>query len=129
MAFKTRLLLAGLLFVAEALCYLDRISVAVAAVHLRREGMSEESIGFFLASFFWGYVSSQLPFSFATSKWGGHVVLCIGLSGWGLMTLALPLLSQWSFPLLMASRVLLGVFEGCIFPSVYYIVSRWTPLR
>lgn len=57
---RTRAIMAGLLFISEALCYLDRISVAVAVVHLRLEGVSEERLGLFLAAFFWGYVCSQV---------------------------------------------------------------------
>jgi MFS family permease len=124
MRFQWRFAVASLLFVAEGLCYLDRVSIAVAVVHFRMEGMDETRIGLVLASFFWGYVVSQVPSGIAAAKFGGHVILCVALCGWGLCTLVSSM-----FPLLLVSRVCLGVFEGCIFPAVYTVIARWTPLQ
>lgn len=72
--------------------------------------------------------------------------MCVALLGWGLMTLALPVLSfgysaaaaahqstegnmvtLW-WVLLLGSRMLLGIFEGAVFPAAYTMLSRWTPL-
>ncbi len=123
------MLVACLLFLAEALCYLDRVAISVAVVHLRlEEGWSEERLGILLSAFYWGYILSQIPASLIAFRYGGHIVLCAALAGWSLQTLLLPVLVSSLFPLLLASRIALGVFEGAVFPSVYAMLTRWMPL-
>jgi ACS family sodium-dependent inorganic phosphate cotransporter len=127
-ALPTRYPLLVLCFFACLICYLDRISISVAAVAMQEEfGWSETTKGMVLSSFFIGYMLCQVPGGWLANRFGGKIVLGAAVAWWSLFTFLTPFAAMISMPLLLVTRILMGVGEAAMFPSVFNLFSRWTP--
>ena len=68
-----------LLFLNNMLGYADRTNLSVAVIAMSRElGWGEASTGTLLASFFCGYVLTQIPAGLAAARFGAKRVLLVG---------------------------------------------------
>ncbi|CAG5124437.1 unnamed protein product [Candidula unifasciata] len=83
--------------------------------------------GQILASFFYGYIVTQLPGGFLANRYGGKYFFGIGIFATALLTLLTPLLTTWSPYMLIACRVFEGLFEGVTYPAIHAIWSKWAP--
>ncbi|XP_052747726.1 putative inorganic phosphate cotransporter isoform X2 [Galleria mellonella] len=83
-----------------------------------------------LSSFFWGYIVLQIPGGVLASRFGGKILIliCIGVNS--LITLLIPTaarLGDWQ--MVCACRVLQGLSQGFIYPSLHTLVAKWVPLE
>lgn len=83
--------------------------------------------GIILGSFFYGYIFTQLPGGYLATKVGGKLLFGGGVFLTAILTLLTPLCVRWSVYLLVAIRVLEGLFEGVTYPSIHAIWSKWAP--
>lgn len=83
--------------------------------------------GLVLSSFFYGYLVTQLPGGWLAAKIGGNRVFAIGIGATSLLTLFTPPLAHTSTALLIAVRVVEGLFEGVTYPCIHAVWSRWAP--
>ncbi|KAH9504502.1 hypothetical protein Btru_062944 [Bulinus truncatus] len=83
--------------------------------------------GQILASFFYGYIVTQLPGGFLSHRYGGKYVFGIGIFITALFTLVTPLVASWSPYLLIGCRVIEGLCEGVAYPAIHAIWSKWAP--
>lgn len=83
--------------------------------------------GLVLSSFFYGYILTQLAGGFVAAKIGGHRVFGIGIGATAVFTLLTPLAANINFYLLLAVRIIEGIFEGVTFPCIHAVWSRWSP--
>merc|ERR1719397_1771891 len=83
--------------------------------------------GLVLASFFYGYILTQIPGGYLATKYGGKRVFLWGITATAVITIFTPLLAKQSTGLLVAARVLAGLCEGVTYPSIHAIWSRWAP--
>ncbi|KAL0892421.1 hypothetical protein ABMA27_015534 [Loxostege sticticalis] len=88
---------------------------------------SSQTKGLILSSFFYGYLVTQLPGGWLASKIGGNRVFAIGIGATSLLTLLTPPLAYTSTGLLIAVRVVEGLFEGVTYPCIHAVWSRWAP--
>ncbi|XP_065369042.1 putative inorganic phosphate cotransporter [Calliphora vicina] len=91
---------------------------------------SEKNKSLLLSSFFWGYVITQVPAGQLARKFGGKVMLLVGVFVCSLLTVLTPIcarLGDWQ--LVCALRVLQGLSQGFLFPSVHTILSKWSPVE
>ncbi|KAJ8316412.1 hypothetical protein KUTeg_006426 [Tegillarca granosa] len=86
---------------------------------------SEE--GLILSSFFYGYIISQLPGGYLANRIGGKYLFGGGILVTAVLTLITPLCARWNVYLLVALRILEGLFEGVTYPSIHAIWSKWAP--
>ncbi|MCK9284959.1 MAG: ACS family MFS transporter [Rhodocyclaceae bacterium] len=122
--------LLALCFFACLICYLDRISISVAVIAMQEQfGWSETTKGLVLSSFFIGYMLCQVPSGWLANRLGGKIMLSVAVIWWSAFTFLTPLAAAISLPVLLATRVLMGVGEAGMFPSVFNLFSRWTPLH
>ena len=120
--------LVGLAAVAVFICYMDRVIIAVAIIPMASDfGWSAEEQGRVLASFFVGYLLTQLAGGWLSQRFGGKVVLGVGVVFWSLFTLLAPVAAAGGLTALIVTRVLMGVGEGVTFPSIYTLYGRWLP--
>ncbi|XP_059615125.1 sialin-like [Phlebotomus argentipes] len=84
--------------------------------------------GLVLSSFFYGYIWTQIIGGVLASKFGGYYIFLCGVGGSSLMALLTPLAASFNIYMLMAARILEGLFEGVIMPSMHAILSRWAPV-
>ena len=83
--------------------------------------------GLILASFFYGYIFTQIPGGYFATKYGGKRIFLFGISTTAILTLLTPMLAKTHTSLLIAVRVLSGLSEGVSYPSIHAIWSRWAP--
>lgn len=83
--------------------------------------------GLILSSFFYGYILTQLLGGFIAAKIGGNHVFGIGIGTTALLTLITPLAAKHSLEMLLAVRIIEGIFEGVTFPCIHAVWSRWSP--
>ena len=128
--FPARYPLLTLCFFACLICYLDRISISVAVIAMQEQfGWSETTKGVVLSSFFIGYMLGQIPGGVLANRFGGKITLAIAVIWWSVFTFLTPLAALVSMPVLLATRFLMGLGEAALFPSVFNLFSRWTPLN
>ncbi|XP_068081868.1 vesicular glutamate transporter 1 [Anabrus simplex] len=141
---RRRYVLAVLAFLGFINLYTLRINLSVAIVamttphHTRLEnGTVVETAadfdwdsriqGLLLSSFFYGYTASQLPGGWVALRVGGTKLFGMGIAGTALLTLLTPPLANISVYILIAIRIVEGLLEGLVMPSINHVWSRWAP--
>ncbi|XP_023940699.1 putative inorganic phosphate cotransporter [Bicyclus anynana] len=83
-----------------------------------------------LSSFFWGYVVLQVPGGELAKRLGGKLLITISVAVNSLISLVLPISAQigdWKFVIFW--RVLQGLTQAFVYPSMHHLVSQWIPLE
>ncbi|CAH2075080.1 unnamed protein product, partial [Iphiclides podalirius] len=140
---KRRLLVALLAFFGFFNVYALRVNLSVAVVamtepvatelangtvvYIPEFDWSSQTKGLVLSSFFYGYIVTQLPGGWLAAKIGGNRVFAIGIGATSLLTLFTPPLAHTSTALLIAVRIVEGLFEGVTYPCIHAVWSRWAP--
>lgn len=68
--------------------------------------------GLVLSSFFYGYITTQFIGGYVASKIGGNIIFGAGIGATAILTLLTPLAAKSSIWMLVAIRIVEGVFEG-----------------
>jgi MFS family permease len=120
----TALRLLPFLFALYLANYLDRTSVAYAAIGMTRElGFSDRVFGLGAGVFFVSYVALQIPGALLVERWSARRMISLAMIAWGSMT-ALTALVHTPAELYIA-RFLLGAAEAGFFPGVIVYLSHW----
>ena len=125
---RVRWWIAGLMWLAIAINYIDRTVLSAAAPHLITElDINPEMMGFIMAAFFWSYALLQIPAGWFADRFGQKKGLGIAVAWWSIATMAMGLAT--GFKSLLALRLALGVGEAAAYPSNAGITARWFPDR
>ncbi|KAL4590415.1 hypothetical protein LXL04_003344 [Taraxacum kok-saghyz] len=89
-------------------------------------GVSQSSKGTILSTFYYGYAFSQVPGGWAAQKIGGRRILLFSFVIWSLTCALCPLDPKRVMALVIA-RLLVGVAQGFIFPSIHTVLAQWVP--
>lgn len=123
-----RFTLVGLSFGAVFVCYIDRVSISVAAIAMQAQfGWSETIKGLVLSSFFIGYLLFQVPAGYLANRFGGKLILGAAVVWWSLATMITPAAAMTSLVALVTARVAMGLGEAATFPASYSLFSQWVP--
>ena len=121
-----RINLVILFFVANMICYMDRVNISVTAPVIMKEfGWNEAALGMILSSFFVGYTILQIPGGWLADRFGGRRILSLGVLWWSLFTLLTPIAK--TVTCMTAVRALMGIGEGVNFPSIQSMTAKWIP--
>ena len=91
---------------------------------------SEQLQGFILASFYIGYLISQVPGGLLASRFGGRYILLIAVFLNAFLTLITPACVRiGGAPALIAVRIIIGMAEGLIIPTCSVLLAAWVPLK
>lgn len=113
-----------LLFLMYIVNYLDRISLAYAAIGMSRDvGFNDRVIGLGVGVFFISYVALQIPGALLVERWSARRMIALTLVAWGSLT-ALTSLVHTPMQLYLA-RFVLGAAEASFFPGVVVYLSHW----
>lgn len=82
--------------------------------------------GFILGSFWYGYIVLQVPAGRLSELFGGKWIVAIGMIASGVINLITPSIVS-SIPLLIISRVFLGLIQGGILPACFSLIITWIP--
>ena len=117
-----------LTFLGCIIAYTDRVNISVSAVAMREHfGWSQTQKGFILAAFFVGYLSFMFASGLLANRFGGKRVVGWSVLAWSVFTLLTPLAAIVSIPLLIATRIAMGIGESGMYPGAYELLSRWAP--
>ena len=89
---KTRYTVVLMCFAATFVCYIDRVNISVAIIPMAEElNWDLETQGAILSSFYVGYLLMQVGGGFLADKFGGKMVLGLGVLIWSFFTIITPL--------------------------------------
>jgi sugar phosphate permease len=109
---------------ANAINYIDRANLAVAAPIIRHElGIGAATMGLILSGFFWTYAVMQMPFGWFADRVGVRFSLSLAVCWWSVST-ALTAAAR-SVAALMGFRLLLGIGEAGAYPSFAKVTANW----
>ena len=121
---RVALRLLPFLFVLYITNYLDRTSVAYAAIGMARDlGFNDHVLGMGIGIFFVSYVALQIPGALMVERWSARGMISVTMIVWGSFT-ALTALVHTPIQLYLA-RFLLGAAEAGFFPGVIVYLSHW----
>jgi ACS family sodium-dependent inorganic phosphate cotransporter len=101
--------------------------MSVAIIPMAQDyGWSPAVSGLVQSAFFWGYILSQLPGGYLSSRYGGRTTLPAGVAMWSLATAAVPLLAG-TVPGLCASRAAVGLGEAVAPSAATDMAARIVP--
>ncbi|XP_039117075.1 probable anion transporter 6 [Dioscorea cayenensis subsp. rotundata] len=125
--FPKRYLIVLLTFICTNVCYVERMGFSIAYTFVADAiGVDQSSKGVILSAFYYGYVMSQVPGGWAAQRLGGRRVLLLSFVLWSL-TCALVPVDPSRVVLLVIARLLVGVAQGFIFPSIHTVLAQWVP--
>ena len=126
---QTRYTMVGMCAFATFICYIDRVNISIAIIPMAEEfGWDQTTKGLIMSSFFVGYLMTQIAGGWLADRYGGKVVLGVGVLFWSAFTLVTPAAAFAGLSLLLISRVGMGLGEAVTFPSIYSLFSRWLPI-
>ncbi|XP_055373407.1 sialin-like [Condylostylus longicornis] len=117
------------------------LSVAIVAMTENRSYIDENGIerykqdfewdskdkGIILSSFFYGYILTQFLGGVLATRFGGNHIYGVGIGTTAILTLLTPLAAKHSLEMLLAVRIIEGIFEGVTFPCIHAVWARWAP--
>lgn len=86
---------------------------------------STSQVSMLLSSFYIGYMPGILFAGSLAERYGSMYPLFISAFGSALVNFLTPLTASYSINLLMALRVVLGLVQGCLFPTLYELFNKW----
>eukprot|EP00741_Cyanophora_paradoxa_P007706 tig00001187_g7455.t1 len=129
-ALPARYVVVALTFLAFLVCNMDKVNMSVAILPMAKEyGWSATTMGIVQSSFFYGYILTQTPGGALADRFGGRLVLGMGVLWWSIFTAVVPWASQKAVWLLLLSRVFVGLGEGVAPPAITNLLSKWVPVR
>ena len=96
-----------LLFLLNAIAYLDRVNMSVAGKPIANEfGLSPIALGYLFSSFLWAYVLMMLPGGRLIDRWGTHVIASVATAVWSAAQMVTGMVGSIARGRLMRSRPL-----------------------
>lgn len=121
---RIRWLMIAFCFFAIAINYIDRINLAIAAPHIKKDlGLDDTSMGLILGAFFWTYALMQIPAGRLIDRLGARTGLAIAVGWWSLFTVFTAF--GRGFTSIFASRLMLGLGESGGYPGCAKVVYSW----
>ncbi|XP_066974711.1 uncharacterized transporter slc-17.2-like [Macrobrachium rosenbergii] len=87
----------------------------------------EETRGMILGCFFYGYLVGNLLGGFASAYLGGRVTLGVSVLFVSIISLLSPVCIRTSSTLYMGLRIVCGIFQGSLSPSIFTLMVTWIP--
>lgn len=126
---QTRYTMVAMCGFATFICYIDRVNISIAIIPMAEEfGWDQTTKGLIMSSFFVGYLLTQIAGGWLADRFGGKLVLGIGVLFWSAFTMITPAAAFAGLSMLLLSRVGMGLGEAVTFPSIYSLFSRWLPI-
>ncbi|XP_026315258.1 putative inorganic phosphate cotransporter [Hyposmocoma kahamanoa] len=127
---------AGLLFFAMVICFAMRVNMSLAIVAMTSPlddnsfDWSTKIQSVILSSFFWGYIVLQIPGGEMAAKFGGKILITTCIAVNSAVSLLIPIGSYvGGWQLVCACRVLQGLTQGFLYPSMHNLIGQWVPLE
>ncbi|XP_019853503.1 PREDICTED: sialin-like [Amphimedon queenslandica] len=133
-----RYILAVLSFLGFVNVYAMRVNLSMAIIVMangtdgrkhshRTYNWTPTEQGFLLSAFFVGYIITQIPGGWLAQRFSAKYVFGVGILATAIFTLLTPLAASLGIWVLVAVRILEGIFEGVTFPSNHTLWGKWAP--
>jgi MFS transporter, ACS family, glucarate transporter len=130
---RFRWVIVALLCSVGFVLFVTRMNITVAGRLIRDElGFTQAGLGRILGAFMFGYALGLVPGGWLADRFGPRRVLVAGTLLWGLFTLLTGLVQGpglggrlESATLLVLARFLLGLCQGCAFPTFARAAANW----
>ena len=123
---RARYSILAAIFVSVVINYMDRSNISVAATFISADlKLSPVQLGYVFSAFGWTYAVLQIPGGIMADKYGARSVYTISLIVWSAVTMLQGFAT--GFVMLIALRLLVGVFEAPSYPINNRIVTSWFP--
>ncbi|XP_050443632.1 putative inorganic phosphate cotransporter isoform X2 [Adelges cooleyi] len=128
-----------LMFLCMMIAYALRMNLAVAIVAMTDKSGTNKDFTTFdwdkrtqamvLTSFFWGYLITQVFAGQMSEKYGPKLFLAGAIGVNGILALGTPAAAIHGGVVAMcANRMIQGMAQGFIYPSINVLLSKWAPL-
>ncbi|XP_048590335.1 sialin isoform X2 [Nematostella vectensis] len=105
-----------------------RVNLSVALVAMEDDfSWDQETRGIILGSFFYGYIVMLIPGGWLAERNGGKHFVGLGVLISSVLSLLTPLAARYSYKMLIVLRILEGLAQGVIYPSLNVLLSCWAP--
>lgn len=98
--------------------------------YLQQYDWSASQKSYILSSFYWGYLVTQFPAGFLVKRYGAKKVLFIPTFATAVLSALTPYFISWGgWIAYSVLRIVLGLFQGLIFPCIHEHLAKWSPPR
>lgn len=113
-----------LMLIIVTINYIDRSSLPIALPLITKQyALNPVVTGVILSAFFWTYAAMQIPSGWLADRLKPRVLAAGSTIGWGIVEALTALATGAGF--LIALRLLLGIFEGPIYPAGAKLNAVW----
>lgn len=115
-------------FIMYMLAYMDRINTAMVLPYMGSSfHFTSADIGFASGIFFVGYMVLQIPGGVLATRWSAKKTVLILMFLWGFSAISIAFVqTKTQF---FIARVLLGIFEGGVWPATLVLLASWFPQK
>jgi MFS family permease len=122
-----RIFIYALLFTLNAINYIDRVNLSVAAKPIATAfHLSPVAMGYLFSSFTWTYTLFLIPVGMLVDRWGTRFVAACSVAVWSVGSMLTGAVGGFGGAL--ATRLLLGAGEAATNPAGYRVVREWMPV-
>ncbi|XP_046377078.2 sialin-like isoform X1 [Haliotis rufescens] len=89
---------------------------------------NEQTQGYVLGAFYYGYCITQLPGGWLAGKVGGKLLFGAGILVPSLLSLLIPMAVRFHISWLITIRVVQGIFQGVVYPAMHSLWGKWAPV-
>ncbi|CAH1638002.1 unnamed protein product [Spodoptera littoralis] len=127
-----------MLFFAMVICFTMRVNISMAIVAMTDTSSAGEGVfdwnmqiqSVILSSFFWGYIVLQIPSGELAARYGGMILVTICIAVNSAVSLLIPIATYYGgWQMLCGCRVLQGLSQGCLYPTMHNLIGKWVPLE
>ncbi|XP_017835299.1 uncharacterized protein LOC108594669 [Drosophila busckii] len=133
-----RHLQALLLFMLITVNFIARLNVGVSLVAMTNSASAnpdfpeynwtEAQKSYIISSFFWSYVLCNFVAGLIVRRFGAKLTLFVMTLGTGLLCALTPYCISWAgWRAYCVIRILQGVLQGMLFPSMHHHLAKWSP--
>lgn len=83
--------------------------------------------GLILASYFYGYIFTQVPGGWVAEKFSAKHVFGVGALVNALCALLSPVAAEASYAWLIVIRIIMGIAGGVTLPGMHVLIAKWAP--
>ena len=88
---------------------------------------SQKNQGIILWCYFWGYLLTQIPSGYLSSRYGVKYLFGLSILLSSVLTLLIPLSANIHWILFSMVRFFIGFCHGTAWPSITVIIAHWAP--